>query len=232
MKVQKKVTIVGLILLFCILSIYYDMIEASSQFYLELGERLLRRGDEGSDVALLQRKLQQSGYYEGEVDGLFGPITERAVINFQKDNNLIIDGIVGPQTLSHLPGGELLSRMSYPRNEIVALARVIYGEARGESFQGKVAVAAVVLNRVASDKFPDNIIDVILETGQFSCIMDGQVNQEFPSKEIFDAARTALLGYDPTKGALFFYNPEIATNLVWISARPVITRIGNHVFAM
>ena len=114
--------------------------------------------------------------------------------------------------------------------DIIQLAYLINGEARGESFKGKVAVGAVVLNRVKSDKFPNSIREVILQEGQFSCISDGQANL-YPMKSSIAAAKAALLGYDPTNGALFFYNPKIATNVAWISERPVVARIGQHVFA-
>ena len=93
-----------------------------------------------------------------------------------------------------------------------------------------MAVGAVVLNRVKSPGFPNTIREVILQEGQFSCILDGQANL-YPSQSCIEAAKAAILGYDPTGGALFFYNPRIATNVEWISKRPVITRIGDHVFA-
>lgn len=229
-KMRKIIPLLGLLLISLALVYHSEQISADSEYYLELGERNLSQGDEGADVALLQQKLTGEGYYNYRIDGIFGPQTRKAVRKFQRDKGLAVDGIVGPNTLSHLPRGELLSRVSFQREEIIDLARVIYGEARGESFKGQIAVGAVVRNRVESDKFSDSIREVILEDGQFSSIYDGQANYNFPSEESIEAARAALLGYDPTRGALFFYNPEIA-NLEWISERPIITEIGNHVFA-
>lgn len=197
---------------------------------LNLGERELSRGDEGADVAILQRQLASSGYYKGAIDGLFGPKTYQAVKDFQSDNNLTVTGIADSRTLVHFSQRGLISKLDISRSELLALARVIYGEARGESFQGMVGVGAVILNRTVNDGFPGSITEVIREDGQFSSLMDGQANL-YPDERAMDAARAALMGYDPSRGALFFYNPEIATNLAWISQRPVVKTIGNHVFA-
>ncbi len=230
MKFKQKVVILVLLLSFVMLY-YSELAEADTHYYLEIGQRVLRRGDEGADVAILQRKLKNMNYYNYNIDGLYGRNTETAVKKFQEAKQIKVDGIAGPETFSHLPDDGLLSRMNYPRDEILMLARIIHGEARGELFKGKVAVAAVVLNRVESDKFPNSIREVILQNNQFSCLFDGQANLYYPDQETLDAARAALLGYDPTHNALFFYNPEVATNLEWISQRPIIKRIGNHVFA-
>ncbi|MFY9394655.1 MAG: cell wall hydrolase [Halanaerobiales bacterium] len=205
-------------------------INAAESYNLVLGERVLRKGDEGADVAILQRKLKEIGIYKGGIDGIFGAGTEEAVRNLQKKYKLTVDGIVGEKTINVLPVDNLISRMDVSREEIIQLAYLINGEARGESFRGKVAVGAVVLNRVKSPGFPNTIREVILQEGQFSCILDGQANL-YPSQSCIEAAKAAILGYDPTGGALFFYNPRIATNVEWISKRPVITRIGDHVFA-
>ena len=205
-------------------------INAAESYNLVLGERVLRKGDEGADVAILQRKLKEIGIYKGGIDGIFGAGTEEAVRNLQKKYKLTVDGIVGEKTINVLPADNLISRMDVSREEIIQLAYLINGEARGESFRGKVAVGAVVLNRVKSPGFPNTIREVILQEGQFSSIWDGQANL-YPSQSCIEAAKAAILGYDPTGGALFFYNPRIATNVEWISKRPVITRIGDHVFA-
>jgi N-acetylmuramoyl-L-alanine amidase len=113
------------------------------------------------------------------------------------------------------------------------LAKIIYAEARGESFLGQVAVGAVVLNRVRSNLFPDTVPEVIMQknscTYQFSPVKDGTINLE-PDEKAYKAALEALKGNDPTHGATFFYNPEIATDK-WIRTLPVITRIGYHNFA-
>lgn len=133
------------------------------------------------------------------------------------------------------PVAEVLSRsnISVSREDIMLMARLIHAEARGESFIGKVAVGAVILNRLDSPLFPHTIYDVIMERNsavyQFSPVGDGTINLD-PCESSIQAAIQALSGDDPTGGALFFYNPDIATDR-WIRTLPVITRIGNHVFA-
>ena len=225
---KKKFFIMAVLMIFCLTITVFT--EGSSAFSLEQENRVLREGDEGGDVALLQRKLKDKSYYKGEIDGLFGSKTEEAVKRFQEDNNLKGDGIVGPNTYRHLPKDELPSRINTSREEVNLLARAIHGEARGEPFKGKVAVGAVILNRVEHKEFPDSIREVIVQEGQFSSLLDGQANL-YPDQSSVEAAKEALVGYDPTYGSIFFYNPEIATNLAWISRRPIIVRIGNHVFA-
>ncbi|ACL69345.1 cell wall hydrolase [Halothermothrix orenii] len=225
---EKMATVILILLFVTVFILDFHKVEASG-YYMELGTRILKKGDEGPDVAILQRKLKELNLYRGKIDGIFGPGTEKAVKLFQEKNKLKVDGIVGPGTYSKLPKGNLLSRMDISRDDILLLARIIHGEARGESFKGKVAVGAVILNRVASRKFPDTIREVILQKGQFSCLLDGQANL-YPSAESIEAAKAALLGYDPTYGSMFFYNPDVATNTRWISTRPVMTRIGDHVF--
>ncbi len=197
---------------------------------LYLGERELHRGEEGADIALLQRELKKDGYYQGAIDGLFGPATREAVVQFQEEMDLDVTGYVDRKMLSYFDGDQLISKMNISRSDLLALARVIHGEARGENFRGMVAVGAVILNRVEDERFPDNIQEVIGDEGQFSSLMDGQANL-YPDENSMNAARAALLGYDPSRDSLFFYNPEVATNLAWISNRPIVKRIGAHVFA-
>lgn len=126
-----------------------------------------------------------------------------------------------------------MSRGNIPREELMLLARLIHAEARGESFEGQVAVGAVILNRLASPHFPKTITEVIFQKNnrvyQFSPVGDGSINLE-PDEKAIQAALQALSGKDPTKGALFFYNPDISRDQ-WIRTLPVLTRIGNHVFA-
>ena len=230
MKLKRLIFFISLFAITLTLFNVSEVTAIESEYYLELGERVLRNGDEGTDVALLQRKLKEENFYEESIDGLFGPNTERAVKDFQQANNLTVDGVAGPETISNLPREDLLSRVRFSRDEIISLARIIHGEARGEPFKGQIAVGAVVMNRVESDKFPDTIREVILQDGQFSCLFDGQANYQFPSEQEINAARAAMMGYDPSRGSLFFYNPEIA-NLYWISGRPIVKSIGEHVFA-
>lgn len=192
----------------------------------------LRQGDSGEEVKAVQKKLRQWGYYEGEVDGIFGSGTKKAVIKFQQKNGLTADGIVGEKTaealglqLSSSSGG---SSSGGSDSNIYLLAQCINGEARGESYKGQVAVGAVILNRVKSSKFPNTIAGVIYQRGAFDAVSDGQINQT-PSDSCLKAARDAMNGYDPTGGCLYYYNPATTTNK-WMLSKPVSLRIGNHVF--
>lgn len=118
----------------------------------------------------------------------------------------------------------------YNSEDLELLARLIHGEARGEPYEGQVAVGAVVLNRVKSPGFPNTIREVIFQKNQFSAVSDGQFYLE-PNETAYRAARDALSGRDPSLGALFFYNPKTAKTLYWLSTRETTLVIGNHVFA-
>lgn len=188
---------------------------------------LSKRGSRGTEVRNIQSRLSKWGYNPGAVDGIYGAKTEAAVKRFQRNNGLTPDGIAGPATLAKigLPTGS--SSSSYQSN-VNLLARVISGEARGESYTGQVAIAAVVLNRVKHSSFPSTIAGVIYQPGAFTAVSDGQINIT-PSQSCYNAARDALNGWDPTYGAIYYYNPVTATNS-WIRSRKVITTIGKHVF--
>lgn len=193
----------------------------------------LRRGSRGTLVTQLQTKLKRWGYYTGAIDGVFGTGTEKAVKAFQKKVGLTADGIVGPKTAAAL--GMSLSgsgfsggQTSASNNNLYLLARLVHGEARGEPYKGKVAVAAVVLNRVRSASFPNTVAGVIYQSGAFDAVSDGQINLQ-PDQESINAARDALNGWDPTNGCLYYYNPKTATSR-WMLSRPVLLRIGNHAF--
>lgn len=125
------------------------------------------------------------------------------------------------------------SKFSLTKEDIRLLAKLIHAEARGESLQGQVAVGAVILNRLASGEFPDNLRDVIFQKTkgvyQFTPVRDGQIHRE-PNEMSFSAAERALKGEDPTGGSIFFYNPETSSDR-WIKTLPVQKVIGNHVFA-
>lgn len=114
-------------------------------------------------------------------------------------------------------------------DELWLLSKIIYAEARGEPFEGQVAVGAVVMNRVKDYRFPNTITEVIYEPGQFRPASDGTINLT-PNQSAIRAAKSALSGMDPTGGALFFYNPKIASTAWWFENRPVTRVIGNHVF--
>ena len=188
---------------------------------------LSKRGSRGTEVRNIQSRLSKWGYNPGAVDGVYGAKTEAAVKRFQRNNGLTPDGIAGPATLAKigLPSGSTSS--SYQSN-VNLLARVISGEARGESYTGQVAIAAVVLNRVKHSSFPGTIAGVIYQPGAFTAVTDGQINIT-PPQSCYNAARDALNGWDPTYGAIYYYNPVTATNN-WIRTRKVITTIGKHVF--
>ena len=115
-------------------------------------------------------------------------------------------------------------------SEIYTLARLVHAEARGEPYVGKVAVAAVVLNRVRSASFPNTISGVIYQAGAFDCVSDGQINLS-PDSDSLRAARDAMNGWDPTGGCVYYYNPATSTS-AWIWSREVRLRIGAHAFAV
>ena len=189
-------------------------------------------GDKGDQVALVQQKLKQYGYFSGAVDGVFGKQTYDAVVWFQRKNGLKVDGVVGESTAAAL-GVTLTGSVSaagYNESETYLLGRLVHGEARGEPYVGKVAVAAVVLNRVKSPSFPNTISGVIYQSGAFDAVADGQINLT-PDEDSLRAARDALNGWDPTGGCLYYYNPATSTNS-WIWSRTVQLSIGKHNFAI
>lgn len=186
---------------------------------------LSKMGSTGSEVSQIQSALKDWGYYNGAVDGIFGTATRNAVIAFQKANGLTPDGIAGAKTLAAIG---ISSGSSYNSADYELLARIISAEARGETYLGQVAVGAVVLNRVEHPSFPDTVSGVVYQNGAFSCLYDGQFYEPIEDSA-YSAARDALNGLDPSGGAIYYYNPTIATNK-WIFSRPVITTIGRHVF--
>lgn len=190
---------------------------------------LSKIGSRGQEVTNIQTRLKNWGYYTGSVDGIYGWRTSNAVKSFQRKNGLTADGVAGPATLAKigLPTGSSSSGSS-SSNNVTLLAMVINGEARGESYEGQVAVGAVVLNRVKHSSFPNTIAGVIYQPGAFTAVDDGQINKAIESS-CFNAARDALNGWDPTGGAIYYYNPRTATN-AWIRTRPIIKTIGKHVF--
>lgn len=189
---------------------------------------LSRVGSTGQEVRNIQTKLKNWGYFNSAVDGIFGSKTEAAVKSFQRKNGLTPDGIAGAATLAKigLPTGS--SSQSSSSDNKMLLAMVINGEARGESYEGQVAVGAVVLNRVKHSSFPNTIAGVIYQKGAFTAVDDGQINKAVQST-CMNAAQDALNGWDPTGGAIYYYNPKTATSS-WIRSRPIIKTIGNHVF--
>ncbi len=189
---------------------------------------LSKRGSRGTEVRNIQSRLSAWGYNPGSVDGIYGAKTEAAVKRFQQKHGLTADGVVGPATLAKI--GLPTGKSSNYQSNVNLLARVISGEARGESYTGQVAIAAVVLNRVKHSSFPSSIAGVVYQPGAFTAVSDGQINIT-PSQSCYNAARDALNGWDPTGGSIYYYNPNTATNS-WIRTRTIITRIGKHVFCI
>lgn len=193
---------------------------------------ILSMGSRGERVALIQQRLKEWGYYTGDVDGIFGRGTYNAVVRFQRQNKLSVDGQVGRKTATAmgLPLTGTISAALYRESELSLLARLVSGEARGEPYIGQVAVAAVVLNRVRSDEFPDTVSGVIFQPGAFDAVWDGQFDMT-PTDSAVRAARDAMNGWDPTGGCTYYYNPATATNS-WIWSRQVQLTIGQHAFAI
>ena len=212
------------------------VIFAVNIFIIALAQRasadLYKRGSSGAAVSEIQTRLKNWGYYFGAVDGVYGSQTEKAVRWFQQKNGLTADGQVGDKTLAAL--GMPVSGSSGGKTggggggTVDLLARLISAEARGEPYEGQVAVGAVVLNRVGHPSFPNSVAEVIYQPGAFSCLDDGQFNEPV-AESAYRAARDAMNGWDPSYGAIYYFNPVTATSK-WIWARPLIVNIGKHRF--
>lgn len=183
----------------------------------------LHIGSDSTDVWDLQYRLHVLGHYNDQVDGKFGQQTAQAVRDFQRHYGLVVDGIAGQQTWRSLK----LHSANF--DEMMLLARAVYSEARGEPYEGQVAVAAVIMNRLQSADFPSTIAGVIFQPRAFTAVDDGQFWLE-PNASAYAAAYDALRGWDPTQGALYYFNPDTATSK-WIWTRPQIDKIGRHIFA-
>jgi N-acetylmuramoyl-L-alanine amidase len=211
---------------------------------------VLKQGSSGQEVREVQRRLKLWGYYNGSVDGVFGVGTRNAVISFQRKNGLKADGVVGKSTYKALgmtksyeilvnadANGGLGSGSNttgglngFSSSEVYLLAKTIYAEGRGEPYIGQVAIGAVVLNRIRSKDFPNTVSGVVYQKHAFTAVSDGQINLT-PNDTAMKAARDAINGWDPTGGALYYYNPAVATSS-WIFDRQTVTVIGKHVFAI
>ena len=194
-----------------------------------LADIVLEVGSSGANVTKVQNRLIQYGYMTGSADGKYGEKTRDAVLLFQKRNGLTVDGRVGKATAAALGVTLTSSTSTIVSADQKLLAKLVYAEARGESYKGQVAVAAVVLNRVSSSSFPNTISGVIYQTGAFSCVSNGSINNT-PNDTAVRAALDAMNGWDPTNGCLYYYNPG-KTSDSWIRTRTVVTVIGNHYFA-
>ena len=225
---KKKALIIMSLLLIACFSVGLFVVEDVA------GAAVVKYGSSGSTVRTIQTKLKNWGYYTGSVDGIFGSKTRQAVRYFQSRNGLTVDGIVGTKTARAmgitLTGTTSSSQGGYSSSDVYLLAKLIYGEARGEPYTDQVAVGAVVLNRVKNSKFPNTIAGVIYQPYAFTAVDDGQINLT-PNETAKAAARDALNGWDPTNGCLYYYNPSTATSK-WIWSRPIVTTIGRHNFCM
>jgi len=197
---------------------------------LPVSAAVYRKGASGATVRTIQQKLRQWGYYDGAVDGIYGSETTEAVRYFQKKNGLTADGVCGRATLQALgisTGGSAAG--AGQKNDLYLLAKMISAEARGEPYIGQVAVGAVILNRVRHPSFPNTIAGVLYQPGAFTALTDGQFQLE-PEAECRRAAQDAMNGWDPSGGAIYYYNPAKSTS-DWIFSRETIAVIGKHVFA-
>ncbi|MCK8488663.1 spore cortex-lytic enzyme [Paenibacillus sp. MBLB2552] len=188
-----------------------------------------------------------------EADGLAGPKTKLKLYNATKNWKPGMEyanagGNTKPQTgTTNKSGGEsgggaagkvkaesadlsASNAMGLSENDLRIMANAVYGESRGEPFEGQVAVAAVILNRVKSPSFPNTVSGVIFQPGAFTAVADGQIWLE-PNEQARKAVQQALNGWDPSGGCLYYFNPNTATSK-WIWSRPQVKTIGEHIFCM
>ena len=219
---------IGRVLLILLLNFLLISAAANSLSAPETAQTLSKIGSQGEEVRQIQTKLTELGYFTSKIDGIYGEKTKAAVTRFQRDNGLTADGIAGTKTLSALGITSSGGTGGFSSSDINLLARIISAESRGEPYEGQVAVGAVVLNRVEHPSFPNTLAGVIYQPGAFSAIDDGQFNEPV-ADSAYRAARDAINGWDPSGGAIYYYNPDRSTNK-WIFSRPVITVIGKHRF--
>lgn len=204
--------------------------ETQGRLY-SLNSKVLKFGSRGSEVSKLQQTLNNKGYSAGTVDGIYGSKTQKAVINFQKNNGLLVDGIAGPQTQKALYSAP--SKSNYSSDDLYWLSRIIDAESKGEPYNGKVAVGNVIINRVNSKDFPNTIKGVIFEDykgiPQFTPVSTGTIYNE-PSKESVQAAKDALNNSRPVGNATYFFNPDKSEATWIVNNKTYVTRIGDHVF--
>ncbi|GAB6928538.1 spore cortex-lytic enzyme [Paenibacillus sp. JCM 10914] len=184
---------------------------------------LLKPGSSNGDVWDLQYRLKTLDFYTQPLDGQYGPNTTAAVKRFQQEYGVPADGITGALTWRQL------KKYTLNQAEMDIMAKVIYSEARGEPYKGQVAVGAVVMNRIQSSEFPNDIRGVVFQPRAFTAVDDGQYWLT-PDRTAYLAAFDAVRGWDPTYESLYYFNPKTATSK-WIWTRPQVVQIGNHIFA-
>lgn len=220
------------IIILVTMTLFYIVNVFINPYYNAVNAVVYRYGSRGDTVYKIQANLKKWGYYIGSIDGIYGYNTYVAVKKFQTKNGLSADGVAGDKTLAALAITTSTSNSyavsgSYNQN-INLLSRLINGEARGEPYAGQVAVGAVVINRTRDPRFPSTIAGVIYQQGAFTATVDGQINAKIEQSSI-NAAKDALNGWDPSGGAVYYFNPATATNK-WIWSRPLIKIIGKHRF--
>ncbi len=193
-------------------------------------------GSNGPEVSVIQERLRNWGYFNGNVDGVFGRSTFNAVKLFQERNGLTATGTVDTSTRNALglpsKGGESIytsTKGVSSSDDVMLLSRIIYAEAKGEPYIGKVAVGSVILNRVESPIFPNSLSGVLFQPRAFQSVSNGTIWNE-PDMESIRAANNALNGWDPSYGCLYFWNPTTSTSS-WIWKKSPIMRVGKHVFS-
>lgn len=196
---------------------------------------VLLPGGKGAAVERMQQSLANWGYYKNEINGLYDWNTFLAVKDFQYDYGLSANGIACGNTLMAMGlstvvrAGAGLAQGGGTSEEQL-LARAINGEARGEPYEGQVAVGAVIINRTRDASFPKTIAGVIYQPGAFTAVSDGQINVAIDADStVLKAARDALNGWDPTSGCIYYWNPATATSQ-WIWSRTIVKKIGKHYF--
>jgi N-acetylmuramoyl-L-alanine amidase len=216
------------IAVWCVLMVY--LVFMIGNFYTSAEYTVsYRHGSRGDVVRQIQTKLKAWGYYKASVDGIFGYQTYLSTKSFQRKNGLYPDGVVGAKTLAALGiNVKVASNTSTGSQNTHLLSRAISGEARGEPYVGQVAVGAVIMNRVRDSRFPNTIAGVIYQPRAFTAVDDGQINLE-ATASAKKAASDSLNGWDPSGGAVFYYNPAKSTSK-WIFSRPIIKVIGKHYF--
>ena len=232
-RLKKLIKIVA----FCLILVFSVTVLGQGQQYYVGTAQSLNIGDTGQEVKDMQQELKNWGYYEGKVDGIFDSNTFASVLRYQRTYGLNANGIADENTLLTMGLGQIVeSGQAYAASKqtsnVQLLARAINGEARGEPFEGQVAVGAVILNRVKNSKFPKTIAGVIYQPGAFTAVDDGQISVPIdPKSTVVKAARDALAGWDPTSGCLYYWNPATATSK-WIWSRKVQLKIGKHWFGI
>ena len=251
MKKRWRVLLAAFTVVFAFLCIYVEPVNlVPGQPETVFTTRTLVRGSQGTDVRELQGRLKHIGYYKGSIDGSFGYNTYWAVRRFQYQFGMKVDGVAGAQTKTKLvkasrgynpwAGGGSKPKATPTRtasaagvsgvsgNDLKLLANAVHGEARGEPYIGQVAIAAVIMNRRDNPNFPNTVPSIIFQPGAFTAVADGQIWLT-PNAQAQKAVQDALRGWDPSSGAIYYFNPATATSK-WIWSRPQIKRIGRHIF--